>query len=252
MNQYKDNDQPLDRAFGILEVVASAKAPLSITDLSAILSLPAPTVHRLVGQLLKRDLLKREFDNKRVLPGPRLIEFSSGVLEASMLADRPHVVLLSLANQLGEHCQVGIVAEGEVLYVDTAKDHRTFGLQFRPGRRAPLHCTSIGKLYLASLPVDAFKHWLHSTSLLRYTANTIVDRDALAVEVDGVREQGWSVSTEEFVEGVVGCAVPIRKNDRFMAGLGIAAPTVRLSATRLDEILPLLQNAARAIASELE
>lgn len=244
-------DQPLDRAFAILESIVAAKRPLSVTDLATILELPGPTVHRLVTQLLERDLLKRELDTKRVLAGPRLVEFGAGVLEVAVLADRPHTILLSVANRLGEHCQLGIVAEGEVLYVDTARADRVIGLQFQPGRRAPLHCTSIGKLYLASLPLAQFDAWLATAPLLATTSHTVTDPAVLASEIGEVRGRGWSASHEEYVEGVSGCAVPVRREGRFIAGLGLAGPTIRLQPDRMTEILPRLKEAADAIAASL-
>ena len=244
-------DQPLDRAFAILEAVVAARRPLSVTDIAMILDLPAPTVHRLVAQLLERDLLKRELDTKRVLAGPRLVEFGAGVLEGAVLADRPHTILLGLANRLGEHCQVGIVAEGQVLYVDTARADRIIGLQFEPGRRAPLHCTSIGKLYLASLPPAQFDAWLATAPLVATTGHTTTDAAVLAAEVSKVRARGWSESHQEYVEGVSGCAVPIRRDGRFVAGLGIAGPAIRLDAERMKAILPRLNDAAQAIAAAM-
>ena len=250
-NKNSDLDQPLDRAFRILELIAAAESPLSVTDIAASLKLPAPTVHRLVGQLLERHLLKREFSQKTVLVGPRLVHISAGALKAAVVTDKPKLVLERLAHQLDEHCQIGIVTDGQVHYVDTVQANRTFGLQFQPGRKAPLYCTSIGKLYLASLPDTAFHHWLKSAQLAPFTAKTKSDRDALAKEVTQVRKRGWSVTKEEFVEGIVGCAVPIMTRDRFVAGLGVAAPTVRLGPKRLKEILPLLRDAANEITEAL-
>ncbi len=250
-DQLDGRDQPLDRTFAVLEAVVAARRPLSVSELSTVLELPAATVHRLVAQLLDRDLLKRELNTKRVLAGPRLIEFGRSILEAGVIADRPHTILLNLATRVGEHCQIGIVSEGEVLYVDTARADRATGLQFLPGRRAPLHCTSIGKLHLASLSPHDFECWLALASLRPLTDRTLVDPAALRAEIETVRERGWAESHEEYVDGVSGCAVPIRRNGRFVAGLGIAAPAIRLDADRMQEYLPHLLKASKAIGAVL-
>ena len=246
-----ERDQPLDRVIAVLGAVASAKSPKSVTEIAADLGLPGPTVHRQLAQLLERELLKREIHTKRVLVGPRLVELGASILEAAILADHPHRILVSLANRLGEHCHIGIIVDDEVLYADTARVDRAIGLQFQPGRRAPLHCTSTGKLYLASLPPRELASWISNSALPSFTPQTVVDGLKLSAEIEIVRQRGSAESHGEFVEGVSGCAVPIRRNGRFIAGLGVSGPSLRLNPARIQEILPHLMEASRAIADAL-
>jgi IclR family transcriptional regulator, acetate operon repressor len=248
----QSREQPLDRIFLLMEAVARAGKPTTITEIAAQIGLPPPTVHRLVAQLVSRDLLKRALDSKRVLVGPRLVDFGARVLKGAMLADQSHLILSNLANELGEHCQVGIVAEGAVLYVDTARADRALGLQFQPGRRAPLHCTSMGKLFLASLPETSFEEWLSGSLLKSYTGNTITDRKLLRREIAAIRLRGWASNREEYVPGVSGCAVPLPGGGSFVAGLGTSAPSVRLDSAKMKELVPRLSSAAEAIAQALD
>lgn len=250
-DQSPSRSQPLDRLLSLLETVANCDRPVSITELSSAVGLPAPTVHRLVSQLLARGLLKRAVNSKRVLAGPRLVQFAAGILQSALLSDRSHLILTGLAGEISEHCQIGIVVSGEVLYVDTARIDQALSLQFEPGRRAPLHCTSIGKLYLAALPERQFQSWLAATPLSSFTARTIVEPAALERSVAAVREQNWASNEEEYVPGVVGCAVPVRINGRFVAGLGAAAPSVRFDRARMEAVVPLLRASAEALAKAL-
>lgn len=244
--------QPLDRVFMVLEAVAAAQRPVTITEIASSVRLPPPTVHRLVGQLLDRDLLKRAVDSKKVLPGGRMVELGAATLEGAFLSDRSHAILNELAVRIAEHCQIGVPAGGEILYVDSARADRRVGLQFNPGRRAPLHCTSIGKLFLASLPAKGLEAWLETTPLPALTPDTIVDPDALRAEIERVRERQWASTHSEYVEGVVGCAVPILKRGRFVAGLGVSVPAARLDPARFDTLVQDLSAAAEAITRTLE
>jgi IclR family transcriptional regulator, acetate operon repressor len=246
------SDQPVDRVFMVLEAVARADRPSTISEIAVSVGLPAPTVHRLVAQLIGRGHLKRAVGSKRVLPAPRLIEFGAGILQGAMLLDRPHAILVGLAQEILEDCQIGIVADGEVLYVDTARADHISGLHFRPGRRAPLHCTSIGKLFLAYIPGSQFENWLSGANLWSLTERTISKGEDLRRSLEDVRQQGWSYSGEEYILGVSGCAVPIRVRNRFVAGLGVAAPAVRFDIERARAIEPRLKDAAQAISQALE
>jgi DNA-binding IclR family transcriptional regulator len=243
------SSQPLDRVVSVLEAVCRFEAPTSIAEIAAELSLPAPTVHRLVEQLSGRGLLKRALGSKRVVIGPRLVELGASILRSAMIGDQPHAILVEVARGIVEHCQIGIVSESEVLYVDTARVDHGNGLQFNPGRRAPLHCTSIGKLFLASMSSRKFEEWLAVAELQPFTKNTITEKQALRAAVETVRNTQWAYSDEEFVPGVSGCAVPIQTRGRFTGGLGVSAPSIRFDFERAQGILPRLIVAARAIAN---
>jgi len=249
-------EKPFDRVFLVLEAVVSAAQPTTVSEVAAKVSLPTPTVHRLVTQLVERGFLRKELGSKRVLAGPRLVEMGAEIVGSAMRADTTHIVLRSLASELGEHCQIGIVDEGEILYVDTARGAQGAGaglsIEFQPGRRAPLHCTSIGKLYLASLPDAELRALIADTKLRTYTANTLVDKAKLLKCAREVRATGWAWNNEEYVVGIVGCAVPIvGRHGRLIAGLGLSAPSARVDLGKLKQFIPRLKSAASRISKSL-
>ena len=247
MNKDQSNGQPLDRALAVLSNVVAVARPVSVTDIAAACDLPGPTAHRLVAQLEKRGLLKRALGTKKVLVGETLLHLSLSALDAAVRSDRPHQILLALAADLGEHVQLGTRLDNDVLYVDTARAPRAgAGLQFEQGRRAPLHCTSIGKIFLAEMAEEEFAWWLAHTPLPAVTPRTITKPAALRSVVAKVRATGWAVSKDEFAAGVVGCAVPIRTADgKLIAGLGISVPSARLAFGELENSVPRW-NAPRA------
>jgi DNA-binding IclR family transcriptional regulator len=232
-------EQPLDRAIAVMTAVVSAARPVSVADIASECALPVPTAHRLVAQLESRGLLKRALGTR--------------ALEAALRSDRPHQILLALSAELGEHVQVGIRSDNHVLYVDTARAPRAGGgLSFEQGRRAPLYCTSIGKLFLAEMTDDALAWWLAHTPLVAVTANTITQPDRLREIAAKVRATGWATSDDEFAVGVVGCAVPIRDaQGRLVAGLGISVPSAHLPAAGLIRFQPRMQQAAAAITAAI-
>jgi len=249
----ESGEQPLDRALAVLSGVVAAARPVSVTEIATACALPVPTAHRLVAHLEIRGLLKRALGSKKVVGGAALLQLSVSALEAALRADRPHQVLLALAAELGEHMQVGVRSGNEVLYIDTASAPRSSGgLLFEQGRRAPLHCTSIGKIFLAELPEEEFDWWLAHTPLPAVTPRTITKPASLRGVVAKVRKTGWAVSNDEFAAGVVGAAVPIRSADgKLVAGLGISVPSARLPLERLTQFRARMEKAASAIGLAL-
>jgi IclR family acetate operon transcriptional repressor len=246
-------EQPLDRALAVLSGVVAAARPVSVTEIATSCALPVPTAHRLVAQLERRGLLKRALGSKKVIVGEALLRLSLSALDAALRGDRPHQILLALSADLGETTQVGIRSGNDVLYIDTASAPRSSGgLLFEQGRRAPLHCTSIGKIFLAELPQDEFADWLSHTPLPAVTPRTITRSASLRGVVSKVRATGWAVSDDEFATGVVGCAVPIRGADgTLIAGLGISVPSARLPFEKLTQFRSKMEIAANAIAAAL-
>jgi len=247
-DRIEPRDQPLDRAFAMLSALASASRPTSITELAALCAVPVPTAHRLAGQLEERGLVKYALASKKLLVGPALVQLGMAAAQAAVRSDRVHGILVALAAKLGESCQIGVRADNEVVYVDTVRAARSAGLHFEQGRRAPIHSTSIGKIYLAEMPDEQFDLWLQNAELPRLTPATIVSARKMKATVKDVRRNGWAASNEEFASGVVGCAVPIRlPNGSLIAGLGISVPSARASFDEVKTHVPVLQRAAREI-----
>lgn len=248
--QQLSTDGPLDRAFAVIGYVASQTRAASVADIAAALSLPLPTAHRLIGNLEQRGLLQKAVGTKRYVVGNQLVTLSAKVIGAAFRTARRHAVLRAVAAEIGEQCEIGVVRDNVVAYVDSVRVSQPQGLQFNPGEAAPLHCTSTGKIYMSRLPERAREKLCRALALTRYTDTTIVDVERLMQVLDETRKRGWAKTNEEYVRGVVGCAVPILSPDReLIACLGVSVPVARVSFTELDRFIAPLQKAA-ALLSE--
>jgi len=251
-SQAVPRDQPLDRLLHVLDVVAHADRPITMTDVAAACGLPVPTVHRLVAQLEERRMLKRVLGSKKLAVGAALVNLGMAAVSAAMRGDQSHQILVALANRIGEHCQIGQRVDNEVFYADAAWATRSQGLYFEHGHRSPLYCTSIGKLFLSEMPPDQFEWWLGHAVLEPLAPNTIVSPDALRKVVNKVRKEQWAASDEEVIAGVVGCAVPIRDaQGKLIAGLGISVPSARVAFDGLAEFRQPMEAAAAEIAAAI-
>ncbi|SFP77073.1 DNA-binding transcriptional regulator, IclR family [Bradyrhizobium sp. Ghvi] len=245
MEEQERTAGPLDRAFAIVGYVASQTKAASVAEIAKALSLPVPTAHRLVGNLEERGLLQKALGSKRYVVGNQLVTLSAKVIGAAFRTARRHAVLRAVASEIGEQCEIGVVRDNLVAYVDSVRVSQPQGLQFNPGEAAPLHCTSTGKIYMSRLPERAREKLCRSLALTRYTDNTIVDYDTLLKLLEETRRRGWAKTNEEYVKGVVGCAVPIVSPDReLIACLGVSVPVARVSFAELDRFIAPLERAA--------
>ena len=77
------------------------------------------------------------------------------------------------------------------------------------GRKAPLHCTGVGKAILAYLDKDTQKSILFSTEMEAYTEKTILDKNLILEELERIKERGYATDDEEIEMGLFCVAAPI-------------------------------------------
>ena len=172
------------RSFAILEHVANSRAPVDVLDIIASLKLPKATAYRLVDWFVTQGYLSREPGRRRLIVGPKLTNLAFGALSSSMRNDAPHVVLQRLVHTLNETCNIGTLLNGEVVYLDRVEaEDWPLRLHYTTGSRVPLHCSAIGKLFLALAAAPRRRRLLQSLELRRFTERTITDRARLDAEL---------------------------------------------------------------------
>lgn len=244
---------PTVRAVAILEAMATARRPLGVSELGALLGLPKPTAHRIVRMLETEGLLQREPGSRRFVPGARMVQLGLGIVAASMLRGPRHAILEALSQQIGETCNFGVMTGSHVIYLDRVESAWPFGLRFEPGSRVPLHCTSMGKLFLSQLPEKKRALLLRSIPLYRYTENTITEVAKLEAEIETIRATEISTDNQEFLAGVVCVAVPVRAaGGQRVAALAISAPLARMSLEQSLRHVPLLQATADRLTATID
>jgi DNA-binding IclR family transcriptional regulator len=244
---------PTVKAVAILEAIANARRPLGVSEIGVLLGLPKPTAHRIVRMLESEGLLQREPGSRRFVAGARLVRLGLGIVGAAMLGAPRHAILESLSQKIGETCNFGVMNGSHVVYLDRVESEWPFGLRFESGSRVPLHCTSMGKLFLSRLPAQKRALLLRSISLYRYTENTITDLGRLEEELEKIRASEVSIDNQEFLAGVVCVAVPVRDPSRQpVAALAISAPLARMSIEEGLQHVPLLQAAAEQLSVTID
>ncbi len=238
------------RSFAILEHVAASRTPVDVLDIISSVKLPKATAYRLVDWFISQGYLAREPGRRRLIVGPKLTNLAFGALSSSMRNDTPHIVLQRLVHTLNETCNIGTLLNGEVIYLDRVEaEHWPLRLHYTIGSRVPLHCSAIGKLYLALAAAPRRRRLLQCMELRRFTGSTITDSARLDTELRQIRKEQVSFDRQEYLVGVVCMAVPVMgKNGEMLAALAIQAPEARMNLQTARRHLPALRNAAGELA----
>ncbi|PWC11089.1 hypothetical protein B4923_14420 [Brenneria roseae subsp. americana] len=242
---------PTERALETLELL-SRRHNFAVSDVMIELGLPKTSAHRLVNNLEAFGYLEESLESGKYQAGPRLLELALGALSTSVSQSPIHTLLMELARKTDETCSLGVIRGSDVIYVDSAISKSPLTLYFERGHKAPLHCTSSGRVFLANMSDKLLDAYLLSGPWEQVTPNTIIDPDYLKREVLKTRELGYAVNDSEFVIGVVGSAVPVfDPAGKVIACLSISAPHVRKSLSDMVDLITLLQATADKITKVL-
>lgn len=146
---------------------------------------------------------------------------------------------------------LAVYRSGAAVNLYQAQGTRTVALHNWVGDATVLHATSSGKVLLAHLP-PAQSEAVITGDLERFTAQTIVEADALRAQLQEAAVRGWAVAEEEYEEGLNAVAAAIcGPEGNVIAALSAAGPAYRLGRGRLPEVAEQVRQAAKEISRRL-
>ena len=218
------------RTLRILEILGNSNRPMTPTEINQELQLPKQTVHRLCTTLEEEGYIVRETNGKRLQPSRRLKNLASGILYNSRNHIAVRQVLEEIANNVKETVNLVVPEESGMMYLERIETDWPFRIQLPVGTHVPFHCTASGKTFLASLTPAARRSFVNNIELEPMTPNTFIDKKSLLDELATIAKQGYAVDNEEFMEGMVAIAVPIKdEKSRYSGAIAFHAPDQRLS-----------------------
>jgi IclR family KDG regulon transcriptional repressor len=195
------------RALAVLERL-SRQRTIGLEDLSRDVKLAKPTVYRFLLTLQELGYARR-IDGDRWAMTLKLFNVGSRALDHLDLHSVARPVAEDLAEELGETVHMGILEGDSAVYVLKIESRFTIRMFSRVGRRIPLYCTAIGKIFLAYAREEEREAALKGVRLRPLTPKTLTTRVALKAELDRIREQGFALDDEENEEGIHCIGAPI-------------------------------------------
>ncbi len=239
----------LEKSLLVLDAVTIQAQPIGLPDLSERTGLPRQTVHRILLQLEKAQLIARGPVRDRFSVGPQLAKLALSAMYSRNQSAPVHNVLQKLVDDVQETCNIGILEGMEFIYLERIECDWDLRIHLRVGSRIPAHCAAGGKVILAHLPDSLRVRLLSSANLKAHTEKTITDAAALEEACAEIRERGYALNLEEFAPGVAAISVPVfDQSGRVLAALAMHGPSVRISRERAIGVAPRLMNAAKELA----
>jgi DNA-binding IclR family transcriptional regulator len=236
--------QVIERLFALMNVLASQEEAISLKEISEKTGLHPSTAHRILNDLaIGRYVDRPQPGNYRL--GMRLLELGNLVKNRLNVRDAAMGPMRELHRITQQPVNLSMRQGDEIVYIERAYSERS-GIQVirAIGGHAPLHLTSVGKLFLAADDVQKVRAYAARTGLAGHTKNSLTQLPALERELIKVRRDAYASDNEELELGVKCMASGVFDDQgRLVAGLSISAP-----AGRLDESW---QSKLKATAQEI-
>lgn len=246
-DELPDSVQTARTLFDVVQCVKAGEG-MTLTELSTELDYAKSTVHRHLRTLEHLGYVVERDDGYHV--GLRFLDIGVTARNSydgyKLVRDKVE----EIAEMTGERAQFFVEEHGEAVYLARSVGDQAVHTDPGIGSRIPLHAASAGKAILAELPESELFEILEQMGLKSVTEYTITDRDELLIELEEIRERGYSFNREESLQGTHAVGVAIcGPNGDVIGGLSVTGPSHRLKGERFETELPDLLLGA---ANELE
>lgn len=200
--------QTADRALEILEMIA--QTPVTQKELLEKTGLNRTTLSRILYTLERRKYIEKNNVDGRYKVGLKVVELGSTTLNTIELKTEAIPYLRELSQNIGRVCHMGILAQGEVVYIEKIEPMTSIRMFSGIGKRVPVHSTSLGKALLMDKSYSEIEKILGQKGLNAFTKTTITDTKDFFDEMNKVKTVGYAFDNEENEIGIFCAAAPIR------------------------------------------
>lgn len=242
----------VSRALDIITLISLKKNGLGVTEIANQIDINKSSVYRILSTLVQYGYIEQDSETGKYKLGYKFLEISSKLLESIDLRAEARPFLQELENETNEVIHLVVYDQGEVVYIEKLEGNETLRMHSKVGKRAPMHCTSVGKAILAHLPSSVVFDILERKGMPVHTDKTITDKDEFMKELGQVRQNGYALDLEENEYGITCVAVPIFDHlGKVIAAVSISGPTMRMTSDRLDALKSIMVRTGQGISARL-
>jgi len=244
--------QTLERAFDVIELLATSKDGLGVTEIGQQLGLHKSTVHRLLNALSNRGYIEKNPRNNTYKLGLRFMEISGLFLKQLELKTEALPFMRRLAEIVGQPVHLAILEGLEVIYIEKVELVNTIRMYSQIGRRVPVHYSAIGKTLLSGLSPERLNEVLGQLPYEAFTPNTLCSPEQLKEAVCQVIRNGWALDNEEHEPGIRCIAAPIYDyTGKVIAAVSVSGDKRIIHPDRDEEIATHVVRTAQEISKRM-
>lgn len=241
--------QSVERALTMLEEIAASETPPSATEIAQRAGVNRATAWRLLVTLEHFHLIERDPHSGRYTVGYGATRIAA-VSGAASLVRIARPVLEQLGTELKESTYLQVASGSRLVVLDEVRAVNP--VQVDLGNvEVPLHCGSVGKLFLGFLPDGEREEYL-AQPLTAFTERTLTDPDRLRTEIAQAKVDRFAIAYQEHLPDWAGAtAVVCDRRERPLAYLNVTVPCYRYTEEDVSNFRTPLRHAAADLEQRL-
>lgn len=240
----------LAKGIQILESLATRPGPISLRDISELVTLGKASALRLIKTLHAMGYLERDDNDNYTLghdwPCPRQQQRLRAVREAAM------PFLAKLNAELGETVALAFLFDDVIRVIEVIESTHHIRMSNYKGGILQPYASSLGKCIAAYQSPEKAQRLLYTYGIFSLTPNTLTDFRDIQDELAVVRQRGFAWDQEETVPGGTCIGAPIRcTNGEVFSSLSMSMPKARFTK-QIEDLLPaMITEYAAQVAQQL-
>jgi IclR family transcriptional regulator, pca regulon regulatory protein len=245
--------QSVVRAANVMDILAEADGPLSLSQIATAAGMGLPTAYRFLKTLEFLQWVERDPEVKRYRIAPPIVRLAHRFMSTSDLWQNAHPYLIQACRKYGETFNLSILDKADILYLDRVQTRRILTINLEIGAKLPAYCTSMGRVLLAYLPPPEALKIVKNSDRKSFTAKTVTAVNTLTRILEEVRQKGYAVNNGEMARELISVAAPVRNRHHRV----VAAVNMAVNAANYDEsevagrLIPAVMNVALQISQAM-
>ena len=244
----------IEKSIQILNYLSHTERSVGITELSAKLSFPKSTTHRILTTLLKHALVTQEAETYKYKLGLKILEYSNSFYNSFDFRQVAKPILKNICRETKLTTFLTTWYNGKGIYIDsiTSSLKANTHLFVEVGKEMPFNCAASAKVLLAYLQSNEIKSIINRKNLHRYTPKSIIDPKELEKHLETIKCNGFVFCDEELEEGIQAISVPIKDiNEEVIASITITGLSKGLSDNNIKKFTSILVNSSQKLSEML-
>jgi IclR family transcriptional regulator, KDG regulon repressor len=242
--------EAIDRTFKILELFLSNEDELGITQMAELSGLSPAVTHRIVTSLVKKNYLNQKVSKGKYSLGLKFLEYRS-IFQKITFSSGAYQQMLNCSRETNETVMLANFGIEGVMCLECAESDHFLQVRPKVAKVLPIHCTSVGKLFLSQLSKKTRESVFRNRSLPKLTMNTITDIKLIEKEIRLFTIEGCMFDREEFHLGVWSVAAPLYSNTgKMFGGISTIVPVSRVRKDNIQKLISATKSSASNISRE--
>lgn len=245
----KSLHKPTERVLLVLETLMNADG-MTLSGLSLTTGIAKGTLFPVLKALQYRKYISYDDKNGIYTLGISCAVLASTPIEKEFWLKMINSEMHTVVRECNEVCQLGVLDNARVLYVDKVQGGQTVQLISTAGTRLPAICCALGKALLYQHSDDDILA-LYPQGLPSLTRRSVANMPRLRQQLDAVAADGYAMDDREVNDDIVCFAVPLQQKGKILAAISVSLPAFRATPETANQVVGSLKRAQERIENVL-